>query len=196
MITEHDCLTEEECLNIATHVRNLKEYWYDRGLFYTLGAASYLDPMKNYYTLARLYNPILDQFYSMDEFQKIRQVMEDIFEDHIVVHPSLALAGFHIFDKRSNGHKGSMHEDTQFERIGAPEYTETITFTLPVELPRVGGGLNYDYEYVPYTVGKMYKHDGLTTHQIAQRGDLTDDLRITLQGHGLRLKTGGVLVYW
>ena len=192
-----ECLTTDECNAIAAKVREMRHLWWDRGLFYTLGAASYIDDMNVYYTMAQLYNPHLSSaFYDMDAFQKVRTKLEDVFEDHVMVSPHLALPGFHIFDKRANGKQGSVHEDTQYDRIGAPEYTETITFTLPVEIPKVGAGLNYNYEFVPYELGHLYTHDGLTTHQIAQCGDLEDDMRITIQGHGLRLKSGGILVYW
>ena len=151
-------------------------------------------------------------------FGALMQHIAVYFEDKlglptIFLH-SHGLPGFHIFDKSANGLEGSIHIDEPYKRCFWPcETKDHFSFTVPIQLPNVGGGLNLypgseddiknhageipNPEYYPYEVGKMYLHDGKTIHQIANRGDMkTDEYRITIQGHGATLTNGQVVVYF
>ena len=99
-----------------------------------------------------------------------------------------------------------------------------LSFTLPIALPSQGGGLNsWDLSYEahaadqreagrltpvhemikdrtrtfhPYAEGVLTLHSGHTLHQIAAvERAFADDLRITLQGHGLYCD-GAWTIYW
>jgi hypothetical protein len=104
-----------------------------------------------------------------------------------------------------------------------PQLSRSISFTLPLKLPRAGGGLTvWDLEYeefldarrrgyvetiaeiqrfkksehVPYRIGEMVVHSGHRLHQIAPVESVDDDdERMTLQGHGVPCASGWVL-YW
>jgi hypothetical protein len=98
-----------------------------------------------------------------------------------------------------------------------------ISFTLPVRLPQAGGGLETwdvtepfavaearagrrrtlqewmaasDPKRYPYRIGMLYVQPTMQLHRIAavdHRAD--DDMRITLQGHGVRMD-GAWILYW
>jgi hypothetical protein len=125
--------------------------------------------------------------------------------------------GFHNFEFKSNGRQGNPHIDEPFKRIDwGVEYTNPFSFTLALELPEVGGGLDYwrdcsdaqldefnaigrlpPHTRFPYEVGKLYAYDGLTPHRIANFGDMKpDEARITIQGHGVTLADGITAVYF
>ena len=124
---------------------------------------------------------------------------------------------FHVFDDRVGDTVGHPHIDEPFKRVAWPEpFTNPFSFTVAVELPSEGGGLDYwpDYtdeqidayiatdelpepEYIPYQLGTMYVHDGFTPHRIANRfGVKAGEYRITLQGHGATLASGTTVVYF
>jgi hypothetical protein len=133
----------------------------------------------------------------------------------------LALPGFHIWTGASIPHSSgtSIHFDLQYrqiiERPAYAEATGTVSFTLPVKLPHSGSALNVwpsvvypaspatvaaarttPPAVVPYRAGVAVVHSGLVLHQIgATRSPGPDDLRITLQGHGLVIGDE-LLLYW
>jgi len=133
----------------------------------------------------------------------------------------LALPGFHIWIGASIPHAagGSIHFDLQYLRVlDRPAYadaTGTVSFTLPVQLPQSGSGLNVwpDITYptatdlvaaasttppavVAYRPGVAVVHSGHVLHQIGTTDSpAADDLRITLQGHGLVIGDE-LLLYW
>jgi hypothetical protein len=103
------------------------------------------------------------------------------------------------------------------------DFSRTISFTLPIKLPKRGGGLNvWDVNYqefvnagdrglinqveemqslslqtfYPYQVGNLVIHGGHSLHQIApvDRVYPTDE-RIALQGHGIYIGDRWYL-YW
>jgi hypothetical protein len=94
-----------------------------------------------------------------------------------------------------------------------------MSFTLPISMPKEGGGLNlWDLQYDEvkgsdaqtfqdlaksrhrhlhsYTVGELFVHEGDRLHEIdASRAPAPDEARITMQGHG-RLEGGSWTLYW
>src|SRR5262249_27555082 len=123
----------------------------------------------------------------------------------------------------------SIHFDLQYlsipwSDVARADRSRPLSFTLPIALPRGGGGLNsWDLSYeahaarcqatraaVPgeemaqsrtrtfhaYTPGVLTLHSGHTLHQIAAVEEAhPDDERITLQGHGLCCD-GAWTIYW
>jgi hypothetical protein len=96
------------------------------------------------------------------------------------------------------------------------DYTDLLSLTLALELPKSGGGLNFwgNVEidenqviskeadeiihlsmekikeeipnYIEYEVGKLFYHKGHTIHQISKRKIEYGDRRITLQAHAVK----------
>jgi len=229
MITSIQALTEEKCVELYSVVCRLKEFWIPRGqpptFFFTLGTASYLDITSStrtnaaYYEKSQQYNQIL-----MRHFGWLYECISTVLAHHLGATTSYkencALPGFHIFLPPAICTKptASIHFDLQYQSLNwqdsdNPDFTRLISFTLPISLPKSGGGLNiWDVAYeeflkahqrglgvraeeiqrlktkmfCPYTIGNLVLHSGLWLHQIAPvAGVLATDRRITLQGHGV-----------
>lgn len=132
----------------------------------------------------------------------------------------MAHPGFHIFHKATHS-LPTMHFDGQFTYLKWPYQNvsrdDVFSFTLPLELPKEGGGLNVwpihcdqfaklsaqekilmlnKKSYHPYQLGRLVFHQGLILHQIAHHQTLEEnDMRLTLQGHGI-LADGKYRIYW
>jgi hypothetical protein len=230
-INNLNVLSELECEKACSTVHSLKESWIHRHAFapfYTLGSASYLDARvenHNYYSLAKVNNLILKK--NLDWFyQKVIKALKLHLQAPINLTKTFALPGFHIY----LGFKffelpfSSIHCDLQQNLVDwkKPEQTDfsnPISFTMPIALPEKGGGLNlWDITYkdtlqadeqglkelakskkkkfYPYQLGQMIVHSGLTVHQAAIGKDLRPgEDRITLQGHAL-FSQGRWQLYW
>jgi len=202
---------------IADRVKALPQYHVNRGGFYTLGAATYQDDPYAYPAIANAFNPIIQS-----NFPAVLQTVYDVLAAHFdrpvgTFTAGVGLPSFHIFDQQCNGIEGHPHIDEPFTRInlGSLDWSDPFSFTIPVELPAGGGGIDFwwgctDAEvekymaggevpkptYHPYTVGALYMHDGMTPHRIANPCDMVaGEHRITLQGHGIHVE-GGALVYF
>ncbi|MGH1394633.1 MAG: ATP-grasp domain-containing protein [Trichormus sp.] len=234
-----EILTETQCNEIYETIQTLKEHWITRGQepasFFTLGTASYLDFLNlpefagDYYTRAKQYNYLLQQHFGW-LYELVKTSLEKQLQAPVNYHPDFALPGFHIWEIPAIFTKStaSVHFDLQYQNLNWQEqenidFQRTISFTLPIKLPHLGGGLNvwdltYD-EYIngrdpnylgdvevmkrfrnktvhPYNVGKIVIHGGHSLHQIAAIAQLyPGDERITLQGHGI-YHNGQWLLYW
>ncbi len=203
--------------------------------FYTLGSVTYIDGLANlpeYYRYAKDINPILRDFFNWLYDIVLDKLSEEIGPCELI--NELAHPGFHIF-----GHPpgkevspythifmqqplATIHYDLQHEKhldiwktYGDYDFDNPLTFTLALELPTTGAGLNtweeplvekYDpksdftngmrtlsyQDYGPptvvqYEVGKMFYFIGSLLHQIAPAyNPVPTDRRITLQGHGIK----------
>jgi hypothetical protein len=133
----------------------------------------------------------------------------------------LALPGFHIWTGAGIPHRSgaSTHFDLQYQRILMRDRYKgasgTISFTLPIRLPAAGScllvwpdfqyptGLSHlasskqiDPEVVDYRLGSAIVHTGHILHQIGPTSSVEpEDVRITLQGHGL-VVDDSLLLYW
>jgi hypothetical protein len=154
-------------------------------------------------------------------------VLEPVLGGRVSLHSQLALPGFHIFlahEAFEQEEAASAHWDLQFRQIDwlpedEPDFSNPVSFTMPVSLPETGGGLNLwelnhrDAQtlseqqrelkrqelprvFHPYAIGRMVVHSGLYLHQIApMTGALPGEDRITFQGHALRC-AGHWRLYW
>ena len=101
--------------------------------------------------------------------------------------------------------KASIHIDEPFTRVDFQglEWHDPFSFTLPVSIPTAGAGAEFwwdgidrDPEFVPYELGKMYIHNGMTPHRIASVAPIPEgELRITLQGHGVHVEDGAIIYF-
>jgi hypothetical protein len=218
-ITEHKIWSIDECANMAERVKALRDYWIDRGVFWTLGAATYQDPPHAYTGIANCANVVLDHYvYSLPMFQDLLCELSIIYGANVVVMRDFARPSFHVFTDKANGLNGSLHVDEPYKHLRLPEgWHSPTSFTMAIEMPKKGGGLNYwanetlpihkefhqddslppPDAHLEYELGVLYKHDGLFYHQISNNHHAApDDFRITLQGHTVTLPTGDVMAYF
>lgn len=157
MLSTHDFLTHEECVNTRNIVHALREHWVNRASgflpFYTLGAASYLDAEEDdtipYYQAVEKYNPILENHFP-HLYESLIDTLENVLEMPVSYAKGQSLPGFHIFlsNKAFEGSIASTHFDLQFKPLKW-EYKEVdfdhpISFTCPIALPgSSSSGINY-----------------------------------------------------
>ena len=229
-LTRVPLLTAVEAEAIREGVHALRDHWIQRRPdcpFFTLGTASYLDGDDGFATYrerAAATNPLLERHFG-ELLETVRATLEEELGEACRYTPELARPGFHVYQSSPLFQTaGKVHYDLQFEKIEwedpSVDLENQLSFTLPVALPRAGGGLlvwNVDYREVrrmfqevrrrvlaenrepelhPYRVGELVSHPGYLLHQIAPMPDMEpEDERITLQGHAVRGEDGWIL-YW
>jgi hypothetical protein len=238
VITSIPILEPEECVHVRAQVNELRADWIQRGTpeypFYTIGAASYIDAAPSpgetprYVERAARYNPLLREHFDWLH-TRLLFALSTHLKAVVRTVDDLALPGFHVWEGENipRGRDLSIHFDLQYLSIpwadmARSDRTQPISYTLPIRLPREGGGLNsWDLTYEDhmravrqrgstidqvvkeksptfhaYTPGVLALHSGHMLHQIAAVEEIRqDDERITLQGHGL-LCDGVWTLYW
>lgn len=234
----HQILTTEQCDQIYQQIASLRQYWLPRGsetsLFCTLGAASYLDcgdyydAQDTYWQKASRYNPILVEHFSW-LYQLVKEYLETQLNAPVNYRSDAAYPGFHLWLAHAipTLPVASMHFDLQYQYLAWEnqeeiDFSNTFSFTLPIQLPASGGGLNLcdlnyleyshirknnqidwdliprfrNQSYHPYQVGEIVMHSGHTMHQIAPTSVAkASDRRVTLQGHGVYVNDTWQ-IYW
>jgi hypothetical protein len=228
-LSQHEILGPGECERARNQVIALKHCWTprsERGDFFTLGAAAYLDAPNQqafYLEAAHAGNPTLSRTFDWLH-ERVRRFLEDLFGEPAFFDPQYAVPGFHIFvfrgrDQSSDDIAPRAHFDLQWmHAMPGHVPSATLSFTLPIEEPPGGASMafwNYRYEdavrscspgvehalshprqTLTYALGRMVVHDGLILHAIGSSSVTSPvGLRITLQGHGIRLPQGWLL-YW
>jgi hypothetical protein len=178
------------------------------------------DPDASYFGPARRTNATLRQRFA-PLYAKVADALEQDVGLPTRYADDLALPGFHIWT--GNGiprtPSASIHFDLQYQRLLArPRYASAsgvVSFTLPIRLPFEGSSLRIwpeciygddglrrpevarsEPEIVEYRLGRAIVHTGHVLHQIGATPSATpEDVRITLQGHGL-VVDGELLLYW
>jgi hypothetical protein len=209
--------TPEQCDRLAKHVIKQSPYMIKRGEgFYTLGASTYLDDPMHYEGIAANTNRLLKERFS-GMLVAVGDTLSKHFKTPVIHSHRLAVAGFHIFDSASAGLEGSVHIDEPYDRINWQGvcWNRPFSFTVPIQLPTLGGGLDYwpnvtdeemeayqregvlpPFEYLAYDVGNMYLHDGHTPHRISNRHPVpAGEFRISIQGHGVHT-ADGIVIYF
>ena len=195
------------------------------GMFATLGVNAYMDLAPaadvdaSYFGPVRGSNLVLRQRFD-SLHGKLAEALETELGLPVRYADDLARPGFHIWVGLGIPSQplASIHFDLQYQRLLArPEYAHasgTVSFTLPVRLPAAGSSLRVwpchypadrhrvpairrtEPEIVPYHLGHAVVHSGHVLHQIGVTPTVRpDDIRITLQGHGLVVGRQLVL-YW
>jgi hypothetical protein len=223
-VTKVTELTSEQCGEISVTVNKLKDFWLDRKWGYTLGAATYQDPPLLYPALSSYTNVVLRECFD-DMYTAVSRALSEVRGKEIITMNGTALPGFHIFTPRVNNIKdgderqhGHPHIDTPYDSVFWPcAISDPFSFTLPVAIPACGAGMGFwddvtekemdlyaQSNQIPeptiydYELGSMYLHDGMTPHRIENMGNIRDnELRITLQGHGVTMEdTGQIVAYF
>lgn len=229
-------LTDQQVKKVIDHIDALSDKWEQRNAplpFFTLGAASYLDTSKvsnrRYYDKATRLNPILMTHFGW-LYDQVIDGMQQATGKKCRLADGQALPGFHIFKAHQQflSPVASMHIDLQYKTLLWQEAqrvdleTNTLSFTLALELPKSGAGLNTwpeshedlmampfwstllgntevqsECTFVEYQVGNMVVHSGELLHQIAPLREFNpEDRRITLQGHAVLSHGDTYLLYW
>ena len=225
-------LTTAQIQEVIHQIDGLSAHWEQRHRhlpFYTLGAASYLDSSKalnaRYYQKANHLNPILEHHFAW-LYALVIPAIHQVTGRRCQLAEDQALPGFHIFLAHPQFLQpvASKHVDLQHTTLNWQQLLKrsTLSFTLALELPRSGGGLNTwpvsqevlltdrfwstklgstDIEdeptFIQYKPGDMVIHSGELLHQIAPLNELeASDRRITLQGHGVLSHENTYLLYW
>jgi hypothetical protein len=111
------------------------------------------------------------------------------------------------------------HHNVPWESPGEMDFSQRLSFTLAIALPRAGAGLRvwdvpeaelrarpwaeisaelyrWGVRFHPYALGQLAVHSGQMVHQAILMPEVhPDDERITLQGH-LALRRGTWQIYW
>jgi hypothetical protein len=232
-ITNIDFLTPQDCLEVRSVLHDLRKLWIQQHPyfpFYTLGIASYLHKLSEntiaqYNTQIQRYNTLL--WHNLGWlYERLAYTLTQKLAAPIHYPERLSLPGFHIFlsHKAFEQPIASIHCDLQYkqhkwEPKEAADFSNPISFTLAITLPKSGAGMNIwdlphnEVAQLPqpkierltesrkkyfhaYELGKFSLHSGHFIHQIAPITNIQpDDERITLQGHGLLLQ-GVWHLYW
>lgn len=230
------------CREIAAAVHALRGLWVarDEAAFHTLGAALYLDAPRPE-TLARFgvpapapdqyarqmacSNPVLREYFG-PLYVALATALRDLLNADVRYAEGCALPGFHRFGAAAIYARGTAHVphfDRQYECFAWPpdaeiDFAQTISVTLPIRLPRAGGGLkvwNLALDEVlalgqeaararaatmraavhPYRIGELVCHPGHLLHQIQPWHAEAGDERLTLQAHAV-FYAGAWQLYW
>jgi hypothetical protein len=110
--------------------------------------AGWPETSRRYYDTAHAYNATLKTHFSW-LYELVRSALEQHFEAPTSYREDLALPGFHIwlYPGIFTQPTASVHFDLQYLQLPwqddqAADFTQPISFTLPIKLPAMGGGLN------------------------------------------------------
>jgi hypothetical protein len=227
-VNQHEVLRLSECETTRDQVFALRECWTQRseaGMFFTLGAAAYLDAREHretYFHAAKAINPVLRGSFDW-LYDRIRRGFEELLGYPVSYDDEFALPGFHIFgfqgvDQSGDKPSSRAHFDLQWMHLmPGCQPDATLSFTLLVEEPSGGSSMEiwpahcnaaradfdalryastYPSQTLWYTRGRMVVHDGLLLHAIGRASIVAPKgHRITFQGHGARLSNHWKL-YW
>jgi len=241
LVSRQVVLDAAACTAVHRAVHALRGHWIARDelAFHTLGAALYLDaptaetlalfkraapPSDQYAQRMVAVNAVLEAHFA-PLYAALAAALRELLAADVGFARDRALPGFHIYGH--SPHYGAQsshvpHFDRQYECIGWPaadiDFEEAISVTLPIRLPRTGGGLR-TWELTlkevqslsgeeakararqarchlhPYREGELVCHRGHLLHQIAPWSSGPGDERLTLQAHGL-FYDGAWQLYW
>jgi hypothetical protein len=162
---------------------------------------------------ARATNRMLYESYS-DLHDRVADVFEDRYRVPVAFVEELAIPGFHLmwYDLPGRHEGGGWHLDQLAWQVPyfadrAAEVRGILNFTLPLVVPSGGAGMdlvddNGDRDgqraemHVPYRPGVMLFSECEVLHRIGpSTSQRPDELRLTLQGHGVLLR-GWLLLFW
>ena len=95
---------------------------------------------------------------------------------------------------RNGGGMNYWLEDEALKHIKGDRPPEDISSLYENLPPIFKNWVDVNKKYEKYTIGTLYVHDGQTLHQVANEvPTFSDDIRVTLQGHGVYRKEGLML---
>lgn len=220
-------LSPDECADVVERVDELRDQWvrcHPSLPYFILGTSSFVaareDPA-GYERAAAATNAVIGTAFR-DLLDRVRAVLEERESAAIADADHGALPGFHIFGFHPIFRVGiaGAHFDRLFRYLRWPipvDAASSWSFTLPLELPVSGGGIDWweltpedldgldpsaaaevvdaqDPLHVAHDCGTLVVHSGLVLHRIAPSAQITfGDRRITLQGHVI---SAGAARWW
>lgn len=190
---------------ILKHIFSCRPLWQSRSddyPFFTLGKSAYLDSdTLEYHRESVWFNKLLYRNFS-DLYDTVLECLSVQLGEEITLTQDLALPGFHIFptDEKFLNMAGKWHTDYPHVTLGLGEQWAQA-FTLAIELPSSGGGMDYldvmgEVHHMPYEEKDLVLHSGLTPHRISGITEYCPcEYRITLQGHLIR-RNNNLEAFW
>ena len=183
----------------------------------TIGEALYRNRHRmDYYTQrARADNRRLYRHFT-ELYERVAVFFEQRYSAPVVFAEELAIPGFHVFDYPRRGvHQGGgwhfdrLYRQAPFLAAQGAEITTIVNFTLPVQVPSGGTGMDLcdggpgddgqglgERISTPYVPGVLVFSEHEYWHRIGNSSCLEDgERRITLQGHGVCFR-GRWLLFW
>ena len=219
-----DAARAEDAAGRALLLRDHWKQRNDTGLYFTIGAVSQEDANAGvdvYCREAESSNTILKRHFS-DVLEALRLAVETWKGEPVRYHDRFGLPGIMIYLAPmrpavvvgNRPHIDMQHRLLPFGDAFAPTSENLASFTLALRLPKRGAGLRtwpefrgmpfggvpltrQNATFIDYEVGSMLCHDGLTPHHgvgMRTHGG-PDDMRITIQGFGVRVR-GEWVLYW
>ena len=193
------------------------------------------DVYDRYHNIRTSINPVLAENFK-EMYESVRSGLETAFGEKVLyANEYIGLPGFQILGpspqqkllpqevaeqlEKLEGWS-AFHVDTPYlphtsfwQGFQSADFNNALTFTLSLQLPQSGSGLDVwenpgdseagkkfngihtdehkklitDYEFVPYQTGHLTYFTGHIVHRVAGRHRLLcDDRRITVQGHGVK----------
>jgi hypothetical protein len=222
---QRELCTAAECRELTRRIESLRALWtshHDHVPVHSLGISGFLVPSDaTYRRIAAECNPVLLRAFA-DLYERMRTFLAARVGQPVLDHPYGALPGFNLFGDHEYFATpfASAHFDVQYRNLEWPDHVDVrdvCSFTLPLALPRAGGGLDvwdlreHDLaalddearielvdttarETLEHRVGCAVVHRGDVLHRIAPaRRIAAGDRRYTLQGHVAR---SGPNYYW
>lgn len=139
-------------------------------------------------------------------YERVAVFFEQRYSAPVVFAEQLAVPGFHVFDYPRRGvyEGGGWHFDTLYRQVPflaahRAEITAIVNFTLPVQVPSGGTGMDLcdggpgedgqgrgTHISTPYLPGVLVFSEQEYWHRIGESRCLEDgERRVTLQGHGV-----------
>jgi hypothetical protein len=183
----------------------------------TIGEALYRNRQRfdHYAECARADNRPLYQHFRW-VYERLAGFFEQRYRRPVVFAEDLAVPGFHLFEYSQAGDHdgGAWHFDLLADQVPfladhRDEVEAVLNFTLPVEVPSGGTGMDlFDDEpgpgrpgggvgvSTPYVAGVLVFNEREYWHRIGGSTCRRDgERRITLQGHGVQFR-GRVILFW
>lgn len=222
ILNPHECAdTERRVLALKAHWRQRSQ----GSLFTLGTASYLDAPEKNeaYLEESKATNTVLRETFKVVH-ERVRGFFQELLGESVFFDDRCALPGFHIFvfdgsDRSRDDVAARAHFDLQWRHaVVEVAPSQTVSFTLPIQVPSGGASMaiwqfrykeavklgcsSRDYasthspQTVNYVPGRIVVHDGFILHAIGRSADVAPTgLRITMQGHGIRVPWGWML-YW
>jgi hypothetical protein len=157
-------------------------------------------------------------------YERVMAFLRELMDEEVSLDLERAVPGFHVFlqgggDRNADNPARRAHFDLQWHYAYPHSKPDgTLSFTMAIAVPSGGASmawwpLRYDAsnpfgretwsraleqapQVVPYAPGRLVLHDGMVLHAVGtHQTGLPEGLRITLQGHGVKLG-GRWRLYW
>ncbi|NMO55189.1 hypothetical protein HH310_28890 [Actinoplanes sp. TBRC 11911] len=184
--------------------------WRDGPDLTTIGEPVYRnrDRLGYYEERARATNRLLYGLYR-DLYDRVASLFEARYGEQVSFVDRLAVPGFHLMRYAEPGtyEGGGWHLDELAWQVPyfvehAAEVTGILNFTLPLAVPSGGTGMDLVDDqtggavHIAYEPGVVLFNEQEVRHRIGRSTTLAHhECRLTLQGHGVRMR-GRVLLFW